>query len=63
MALSPQLKQRIESIVGADRVVLFMKGDRQQPRCGFSASLVEMLDELIPAYLAECAARHLSVQL
>ena len=50
MALSPQLKQRIESIVGADRVVLFMKGDRQQPRCGFSASLVEMLDELIPAY-------------
>ncbi|MDP2341645.1 MAG: Grx4 family monothiol glutaredoxin [Deltaproteobacteria bacterium] len=50
MAISADLKQRIETIIGADRVVLFMKGDRAQPRCGFSAAIVEMLDELLPTY-------------
>lgn len=50
MALSPQLKQRIEALVATDQVVLFMKGTRQQPRCGFSAAMVDMLDELLPSY-------------
>jgi len=48
--VAPALAQRIESLLSSDRVVLFMKGTRQQPRCGFSATVVEMLDELLPAY-------------
>jgi len=48
--LAPALRTRIESILKNDRVVLFMKGDRQQPRCGFSATVVGMLDELLPSY-------------
>jgi monothiol glutaredoxin len=48
--VAPALAQRIESILQSDRVVLFMKGTRQQPRCGFSATVVEMLDELLPSY-------------
>lgn len=48
--VAPALAQRIESILASDRVVLFMKGTRQQPRCGFSATVVEMLDDLLPAY-------------
>jgi monothiol glutaredoxin len=42
--------ERIESIIGSDRVVLFMKGNRQMPQCGFSASTVGMLDSLMPDY-------------
>jgi monothiol glutaredoxin len=50
MALDEELKQRIESIVGSDRVVLFMKGTRQMPQCGFSAATVGILDSLVPDY-------------
>ncbi len=50
MALAPETKLKIESLVHSDRVVLFMKGTREQPRCGFSAAVVGMLDELLPTY-------------
>lgn len=50
MTLDPEIKQRIDSIVGSDRVVLFMKGTRQMPQCGFSAATVGILDSLLPEY-------------
>jgi monothiol glutaredoxin len=50
MALNEELKQRIDSIVGSDRVVLFMKGTRQGPQCGFSAATVGILDALVADY-------------
>src|SRR5262245_18818167 len=43
-------RQRIEKIIGSDRVVLFMKGSRQMPQCGFSATVVQILDTLVPEY-------------
>jgi monothiol glutaredoxin len=43
-------RQRIEKIIGSDRVVLFMKGDRNVPQCGFSATVVQILDTLVPEY-------------
>ncbi len=48
--LSADLKKRIDGIIAADKVVLFMKGDRGQPRCGFSAAVVGILDDLVPDY-------------
>jgi monothiol glutaredoxin len=48
--LDPSLKQRIDDMIKTDRVVLFMKGTRAQPRCGFSAAVVDMLDEYMPSY-------------
>ena len=50
MTLDPQLKQKIESLVTSDAVVLFMKGTRSFPQCGFSASVVNILNSLIPKY-------------
>jgi monothiol glutaredoxin len=50
MPFSDELRQRIESIVGSDRVVLFMKGTRQMPQCGFSAATVGILDALVQEY-------------
>jgi monothiol glutaredoxin len=45
-----ELMQRIEGLVKSDRVVLFMKGTRAAPQCGFSATIVEILDQYLPSY-------------
>jgi monothiol glutaredoxin len=50
MPLTEALRQRLDGIVASDRVVLFMKGTRRAPQCGFSAQVVQILDELVPEY-------------
>jgi monothiol glutaredoxin len=50
MSLSPETSRRIESLIRSDRVMLFMKGNRQGPQCGFSAQVVQILDRLLPDY-------------
>ena len=50
MTLEPQLRQKFDQMVTADSVVLFMKGTRSFPQCGFSASVVNILNTLIPKY-------------
>lgn len=41
----------IRALVTAEPVVLFMKGSRAQPQCGFSAKVVDILDELLDEYV------------
>ena len=48
--MNDQLKQRIEQTIAKDRVMLFMKGNPQMPQCGFSATVVGILDGLVPQY-------------
>ncbi len=50
MSIAPELRQRIQSLVDDNDVVLFMKGTRQQPQCGFSARVVGILDGLVDNY-------------
>ena len=50
MALDAQLKKKIDQLVASDNVVLFMKGTRSFPQCGFSAGVVNILNTLIPKY-------------
>lgn len=50
MPLSDDLRARIDGLIRQDKVVLFMKGTRKQPRCGFSAAVVDILDDLVPEY-------------
>lgn len=50
MALDEKLRARIDDLVHRKDVVLFMKGTRQGPQCGFSAAVVEILDSLLPEY-------------
>jgi len=52
MELSDAVKGKIEDYVHGNRVVLFMKGTRQQPMCGFSARTVAALDSVLPDYMA-----------
>ncbi len=50
MALEEAVHQEIKELVGASDVVLFMKGNRQAPQCGFSATVVGILDSMLPDY-------------
>src|ERR1700759_5363845 len=50
MTLDPETRKKIESLVASDPVVLFMKGSRSFPQCGFSASVVNILNTLVPKY-------------
>src|SRR6201995_3222172 len=50
MTLDPETRKKIDHIVASDSVVLFMKGTRSFPQCGFSASVVNILNTLIPKY-------------
>ena len=45
MSLEAAMRKRIENLVQVDEVVLFMKGHRNAPQCGFSAQCVEILDD------------------
>jgi monothiol glutaredoxin len=50
MPLPEPIRAQIEDLVTTRSVVLFMKGNRQSPQCGFSAQVVQILDELAPSY-------------
>jgi monothiol glutaredoxin len=50
MSLDETTRARISDTIASDRVVLFMKGSRSFPQCGFSARVVQMLDRLVPDY-------------
>lgn len=50
MTLDPALKKKIDDLVASDNVVLFMKGSRSFPQCGFSASVVNILNTMLPKY-------------
>ena len=50
MSLDPELRDAIDGLLRENRVVLFMKGNRAQPQCGFSAKTVEALDMILPDY-------------
>jgi monothiol glutaredoxin len=50
MALDDVTRGRIQSLIEESEVLLFMKGTREAPQCGFSATVVQLLDQLVPDY-------------
>ena len=46
MAADPALKQQVEQAIADNRVLLFMKGTPEMPRCGFSMRVVGVLEQL-----------------
>ena len=48
--MNPDTRARIEQILAAHPVVLFMKGSPDAPQCGFSAKAVGILGGLVPGY-------------
>src|SRR4051795_5555094 len=50
MAADPALKEKVEELIGANPVLLFMKGTPEMPRCGFSMRVVQVLDSMDVEY-------------
>src|SRR6476660_4015589 len=50
MAADPALKEKVEELIGANPVLLFMKGTPEMPRCGFSMRVVQVLDQMDVEY-------------
>ncbi|MFP6607173.1 MAG: Grx4 family monothiol glutaredoxin [Myxococcota bacterium] len=50
MSLDDTTQQKIDDLVHSHHVMLFMKGNRQAPQCGFSATVIQILDSLTPEY-------------
>ena len=48
--MNDSTRDKIDQLVKGQPVLLFMKGNRQMPQCGFSAQVVRILDSLIPEY-------------
>lgn len=38
--------ERIQSVIAANKIVIFMKGTRHFPQCGFSAATVAVFEEM-----------------
>lgn len=50
MAADADLKGKVEELLGENHILLFMKGTPEEPRCGFSMRVVQMLQELEVEY-------------
>jgi len=48
--LSTELRQRIDTLLNSNAVVLFMKGSPAQPSCGFSSKASSILNDLLGDY-------------
>lgn len=48
--MDSETRTRIQSVIEGNDIVLFMKGTPQAPRCGFSATVVQILDNLGAQY-------------
>ena len=46
----PELKSKVEELIAANPVLLFMKGTPEMPRCGFSMRVVQVLDAVDVEY-------------
>jgi monothiol glutaredoxin len=51
MSTSIPVRERIQSMLASHRVVLFMKGTRDAPSCGFSAATAGVLNDLLDDYV------------
>jgi monothiol glutaredoxin len=45
-----ELKSKVEELIAANPVLLFMKGTPDMPRCGFSMRVVQVLDAIDVEY-------------
>ena len=44
--MDPSTRQRIETLINSSPVVVFMKGNKLMPQCGFSNNVVQILNAL-----------------
>lgn len=48
--MTPEVQQRIESLIQQNKIMVFMKGSKLMPQCGFSNNVVQILNMLAVPY-------------
>lgn len=44
--MTPEIKERIDTLVEENQIMVFMKGNKLMPQCGFSNNVVQILNTL-----------------
>lgn len=48
--MTPETKERIDNLLQQNKIVVFMKGSKLMPQCGFSNNTVQILNTLGVSY-------------
>ena len=48
--MSPDVKEKIDSLVTSNKILVFMKGTKLMPQCGFSNNVAQILNSLGAPY-------------
>jgi monothiol glutaredoxin len=48
--MTPELQSRLDEVVKSNKIVVFMKGSKLMPQCGFSNNTVQILNSLGAPY-------------
>ncbi|MEM6423566.1 MAG: Grx4 family monothiol glutaredoxin [Cyanobacteria bacterium P01_H01_bin.119] len=48
--MTPEVKTRIDNLVQSSKIMVFMKGNKLMPQCGFSNNVVQILNMLGAPY-------------
>lgn len=60
--MTPELRAKLERAISENEILLFMKGTRSAPSCGFSGKTVEILDTLLSNYATVDVLAHPEVR-
>jgi monothiol glutaredoxin len=44
--MTPDVKERIETLISSHKIMVFMKGNKLMPQCGFSNTVVQILSTM-----------------
>ncbi|MDJ1184608.1 Grx4 family monothiol glutaredoxin [Roseofilum casamattae] len=48
--MTPELKEQFDKVIQEHKIVVFMKGNKLMPQCGFSNNVVQMLNHFGVSY-------------
>ncbi len=48
--MTPEVKERIDNLVQQNKIMVFMKGTKLMPMCGFSNNVVQIINTLAVPY-------------
>lgn len=48
--MTPEVKAKIEQLLNQNKIMVFMKGSKLMPQCGFSNNVVQILNTLAVPY-------------
>ncbi len=46
MTLTPELREKLDQLVKENKILVFMKGTKLMPQCGFSNNVVQILNSM-----------------